>query len=167
MPRAVVGTSQAKLRDCVGPHNEPVGPFVYDTRPDQGRFFRDGFSKDSFFGTRFGPRLLVAGDRRDAMAVRGLYTRHVREALRQPIALGSDLVLVLLFLSLFGALLMVGQQMATPFHEQVRDRSLVLVASQIHPFEPGPRVCRLFSVAGFSRSSTAPMPPTTGGPKPS
>jgi len=53
------------------------------------------------------------------MAVRGLYTRHVREALRQPIALGSDLVLVLLFLSLFGALLMVGRQMATPFHQQV------------------------------------------------
>jgi NitT/TauT family transport system permease protein len=52
--------------------------------------------------------------------LRGLYTRHVREALRTPTGLGSEALLLALVLSIFGALLMVGQQMATPFHQQVR-----------------------------------------------
>src|ERR1700722_1755783 len=51
--------------------------------------------------------------------LRGLYTRHVREALRAPTGLGSDALLLALVLSIFGALLMVGQRMATPFHQQV------------------------------------------------
>jgi NitT/TauT family transport system permease protein len=51
--------------------------------------------------------------------LRGLYTRHVREALRAPTGLGSEALLLALVLSIFGALLMVGRQMATPFHQQV------------------------------------------------
>jgi NitT/TauT family transport system permease protein len=52
--------------------------------------------------------------------LRSLYTRHVREALRTPTALGSEALLLALVLSIFGALLMVGRQMATPYHEQVQ-----------------------------------------------
>jgi NitT/TauT family transport system permease protein len=51
--------------------------------------------------------------------LRGLYSRHVREALRSPTGLGSEALLLALVLSIFGALLMVGQRMATPFHQQV------------------------------------------------
>jgi NitT/TauT family transport system permease protein len=51
--------------------------------------------------------------------LRGLYTRHVREALRTPTGLRTDVLLVAIFLSLFGALLMVGRRMAAPYHEQV------------------------------------------------
>ena len=51
--------------------------------------------------------------------LRGLYTRHVREALRTPAGLRADAILVAIFLSLFGALLLVARSMATPFHEQV------------------------------------------------
>jgi NitT/TauT family transport system permease protein len=53
------------------------------------------------------------------MALRGLYTKHVREALRAPTGLGYDALLVAILLSLFGTVLMVGVQAATPFHEKV------------------------------------------------
>ena len=51
--------------------------------------------------------------------LRGLYSRHVRETLRAPTGLGSDVLMLAIVFSIFGALLMVGRQMATPFHEQV------------------------------------------------
>jgi NitT/TauT family transport system permease protein len=52
--------------------------------------------------------------------LRGLYSRHVREALGTPTGLGTDAILLALVLSIFGALLVLGQHMATPYNEQVR-----------------------------------------------
>jgi NitT/TauT family transport system permease protein len=49
------------------------------------------------------------------MALSGLYSRHVRDALKKPAAFGADMLLVVLFLAIFGAILMVGQRMAAPF----------------------------------------------------
>ncbi|HXY37744.1 MAG TPA: ABC transporter permease subunit [Planctomycetaceae bacterium] len=54
------------------------------------------------------------------MALRGLYSKHVRDALQKPAAFGADMLLVALFLAIFGALLMVGQRMTAPFTEQVQ-----------------------------------------------
>jgi NitT/TauT family transport system permease protein len=48
------------------------------------------------------------------MALTGLYSRHVRDALKKPAAFGADMLLVALFLAIFGALLMVGQRMTAP-----------------------------------------------------
>jgi NitT/TauT family transport system permease protein len=53
------------------------------------------------------------------MALRGLYTKHVREALRTPPGVGYDALLVAILLSLFGTLLMVGVQATHPFTEKV------------------------------------------------
>jgi NitT/TauT family transport system permease protein len=52
------------------------------------------------------------------MALSGLYSRHVRDTLKKPAAFGADMLLVVLFLAIFGALLMVGQRMTTPFTEK-------------------------------------------------
>jgi NitT/TauT family transport system permease protein len=52
--------------------------------------------------------------------LRGLYSRHVREALETPTGFGSDAILLALVLSIFGALLMLGHEMTTSYHEQVR-----------------------------------------------
>jgi NitT/TauT family transport system permease protein len=52
------------------------------------------------------------------MALSGLYSRHVREALKKPAAFGADMLLVALFLAIFGALLMVGRRMAAPSSQQ-------------------------------------------------
>jgi NitT/TauT family transport system permease protein len=52
--------------------------------------------------------------------LRGLYSRHVREALETPTGFGSDAILLALVLSIFGALLMLGHQMSTPYHEQMQ-----------------------------------------------
>jgi NitT/TauT family transport system permease protein len=52
--------------------------------------------------------------------LRGLYSRHVREALETPTGFGSDVILLALVLSIFGALLMLGHQMSTPYHEQMQ-----------------------------------------------
>jgi NitT/TauT family transport system permease protein len=52
------------------------------------------------------------------MALSGLYSRHVREALKRPAAFGADMLLVALFLAIFGALLMVGRRMAAPAAQQ-------------------------------------------------
>ncbi|HEV8071554.1 MAG TPA: ABC transporter permease subunit [Planctomycetaceae bacterium] len=49
------------------------------------------------------------------MALSGLYSPHVRDALKKPAAFGADMLLVVLFLAIFGAILMVGQRMAAPF----------------------------------------------------
>jgi NitT/TauT family transport system permease protein len=54
------------------------------------------------------------------MALSGLYSRHVRDALKKPAAFGADMLLVGLFLAIFGAILMVGQQMAAPFTQQTQ-----------------------------------------------
>ena len=53
------------------------------------------------------------------MALSGLYSRHVREALKKPAAFGADMLLVALFLAIFGALMMVGQRMTAPLMRQV------------------------------------------------
>jgi NitT/TauT family transport system permease protein len=53
------------------------------------------------------------------MSFVGVPTRYVRAALKRPIALGPDLILLGLMLSIFGALLMVGRQMTAPLREQV------------------------------------------------
>jgi NitT/TauT family transport system permease protein len=55
--------------------------------------------------------------------LRGLYSRHVREALETPTGFGSDAILLALVLSIFGALLMLGGHMATPYHEVQIDLS--------------------------------------------
>ncbi len=52
------------------------------------------------------------------MALTGLYSRHVRDALKKPAAFSADMLLVALFLAIFGAILMVGQRMAAPFSQQ-------------------------------------------------
>jgi NitT/TauT family transport system permease protein len=52
--------------------------------------------------------------------LRGLYSRHVREALETPTGFGSDAILLALVLSIFGALLMLGHQMSTPYHEHLQ-----------------------------------------------
>jgi NitT/TauT family transport system permease protein len=53
------------------------------------------------------------------MALRGLYTKHVREALRTPPGVGYDVLLIAILLSLFGTVLMVGVQATHPFTEKV------------------------------------------------
>ncbi len=53
------------------------------------------------------------------MPASGLYSRHVRAALKRPMALWTDALLVAIFLSIFGALLLVGRQMAVPFSAKV------------------------------------------------
>jgi NitT/TauT family transport system permease protein len=52
------------------------------------------------------------------MSFVGVPTRYVRAALKRPIGLGADLVLLMILLSIFGALLMLGREMATPFHAE-------------------------------------------------
>src|SRR5947209_21608 len=51
------------------------------------------------------------------MPLVGVPTRRVRDALKQPVALGPDLFLLLLVAAAVGGMVTVGKQMAAPHHE--------------------------------------------------
>src|SRR5262245_20318624 len=50
------------------------------------------------------------------MQLVGVHSRRVRDALKQPAALGPDLFLLLLVGAVVGAIVTVGKQMAVPYH---------------------------------------------------
>ncbi len=81
--------------------------------------------------------------------LRGLYTRHVREALRTPPGLGSEALLSGARPVDFRGPVDGGSADDDPFPSGGHHRPIVLVAAQIHAVEPGTRIRGLFPVAGL------------------